>query len=587
MLPVRRPLRPARVRPRRRPHLRFRRSPRHLVGPLVVATASAGRSLRAGGRHPRAAAVTLVALTVAATAACSAARPAGAQPAPPTGPPTYVPPVDAPVVDPFRPPAGPYGPGNRGLEYGTAPGTTVRASADGTVSFAGPVGGTLHVTITHPDGIRTSYSFLATVDVVLGQAVHQGDVVGTTGGPLHLGARRGDAYFDPATLFTGVTHVELLPLEEAPAGATEAEIEAYALAQLSSPGLGLPLPGLDETVGWLHDTAAAGIDHLARIDPAGRSLAFARDLGERLLWPGPCSEGPPPSRPAAAAERRVAITVAGLGSTGDRAAIDDLRLDELGYDADASVRFSYAGGRTPASGRAYAGTVTARDYGSGDTQGDVDVAAGRLADLVEQVLAAEPGATVDLYAHSLGGLVARLALAELARRGAALDRLGLVATLGTPHRGADLATAVAAADARLVPHAALEAAGAALGVGVDPDAVVVHQLAEGSEVVTRLAGQGVPPGVDLVSIAARGDLVAAAPATEVEGAVNVTVPVAGLGAHGDLVGSDAATAELARALAGQPPGCESWYDAAADVFVGHGIALTEDATGLAVAGAGP
>ena len=47
---------------------------------------------------------------------------AGADP-----PPAYVPPVDAPVVDPFRPPAGPYGAGNRGLEYGTRPGTEVRA----------------------------------------------------------------------------------------------------------------------------------------------------------------------------------------------------------------------------------------------------------------------------------------------------------------------------------------------------------------------------------------------------------------------------------------------------------------------------
>ena len=27
------------------------------------------------------------------------------------------PPVDAPVLDPFRAPAGPYGPGNRGIEY--------------------------------------------------------------------------------------------------------------------------------------------------------------------------------------------------------------------------------------------------------------------------------------------------------------------------------------------------------------------------------------------------------------------------------------------------------------------------------------
>ena len=34
-------------------------------------------------------------------------------------PPLYTPPVDAPVVDPFRPPAGPYGSGNRGLDATT------------------------------------------------------------------------------------------------------------------------------------------------------------------------------------------------------------------------------------------------------------------------------------------------------------------------------------------------------------------------------------------------------------------------------------------------------------------------------------
>jgi murein DD-endopeptidase MepM/ murein hydrolase activator NlpD len=93
----------------------------------------------------------------------------------------HTPPVDAPVVDPFRPPAGPYGPGNRGIEYATRPGTAVRASAAGTVSFAGQVGGRLHVTVAHPGGVRTSYSFLATVAVGAGDAVAQGDVVGTAG----------------------------------------------------------------------------------------------------------------------------------------------------------------------------------------------------------------------------------------------------------------------------------------------------------------------------------------------------------------------------------------------------------------------
>src|SRR5213083_2919534 len=60
---------------------------------------------------------------------------------------TYVPPVDAPLVDLFRPPATPYGPGNRGIDYGTTPGQPVTAAADGEVVFAGRVGTGLHVVL--------------------------------------------------------------------------------------------------------------------------------------------------------------------------------------------------------------------------------------------------------------------------------------------------------------------------------------------------------------------------------------------------------------------------------------------------------
>src|SRR5436309_2035569 len=84
---------------------------------------------------------------------------------------TYRPPVDAPVVDPFRPPPEDWNAGNRGLEYATTPGTPVTASAAGQVVFAGQVGGTLHVVVLHDDGIRTSYSFLASI------SVHEGDKV--------------------------------------------------------------------------------------------------------------------------------------------------------------------------------------------------------------------------------------------------------------------------------------------------------------------------------------------------------------------------------------------------------------------------
>jgi murein DD-endopeptidase MepM/ murein hydrolase activator NlpD len=135
------------------------------------------------------------------------------------GPPRYRPPLDAPVVDPFRPPAQPWLAGNRGLEYQTVPGTPVGAIGPGLVVFAGPVAGQLHVTVLHPDGIRSSYAFLASVSVAVGDRVRTGDVVGTTGSSFHLGARVGATYIDPATLFgrvVGRASVFLVPAEGVP-----------------------------------------------------------------------------------------------------------------------------------------------------------------------------------------------------------------------------------------------------------------------------------------------------------------------------------------------------------------------------------
>src|SRR5439155_12501516 len=77
--------------------------------------------------------------------------------------------------------------------------------------FAGQVGGTLHVVVLHADGLRTSYSFLADIAVHRGDRVGAGQVVGTAGGPVHFGARAGDAYLDPASLFGGPPVVHLVP----------------------------------------------------------------------------------------------------------------------------------------------------------------------------------------------------------------------------------------------------------------------------------------------------------------------------------------------------------------------------------------
>lgn len=131
----------------------------------------------------------------------------------------HIPPVDAPVRDPYRPPATPYGPGNRGIEYATEPGTPVRASADGVVAFAGLIGADRYVSIDHPDGVRTSYSYLETIAVRAGEELRQGDVVGTAGDRLHFGARRNGEYFDPASLFDAVNtsrRARLVPIHDRP-----------------------------------------------------------------------------------------------------------------------------------------------------------------------------------------------------------------------------------------------------------------------------------------------------------------------------------------------------------------------------------
>ena len=143
------------------------------------------------------------------------AAPAGAWTAPPrygVAVVTYRPPVDAPVIDAFRPPAHIGAPGNRGLEYATRPGTAVRAAAPGIVSFAGKVGPDRHVTVAHPDGVRTSYSRLATVAVRSGQRVGAGHIVGTAGASLHFGARIGEAYVDPAVLLGATGRARLVPV---------------------------------------------------------------------------------------------------------------------------------------------------------------------------------------------------------------------------------------------------------------------------------------------------------------------------------------------------------------------------------------
>jgi murein DD-endopeptidase MepM/ murein hydrolase activator NlpD len=115
----------------------------------------------------------------------------------------YQPPVAGPITDHFRPPACTWCPGNRGIDYATVPGEPVVASERGVVTFAGQVGGQLFVVVSHPDGLRTTSAYLASVTVRVGQSVAQGQVLGYAAGSVHFGVRQGDRYLDPELLLDG------------------------------------------------------------------------------------------------------------------------------------------------------------------------------------------------------------------------------------------------------------------------------------------------------------------------------------------------------------------------------------------------
>jgi murein DD-endopeptidase MepM/ murein hydrolase activator NlpD len=143
---------------------------------------------------------------------------AGQVPGPEYG--AYVWPVRGPVIYPFEAPDSPYGAGHRGIDIAAPVATPVLASGPGRVAFAGPVAGGLFVSVDHPDGVRTTYSWLRAVSVRRGDAVRAGQPIGATGPGhpgrlpphLHFGARVGDVYIDPLLLLEGASVVGLIRL---------------------------------------------------------------------------------------------------------------------------------------------------------------------------------------------------------------------------------------------------------------------------------------------------------------------------------------------------------------------------------------
>jgi hypothetical protein len=541
------------------------------------------------------------------------APPAGATPASPVGrrapagrdAEQHIAPVDAPVVDGFRAPATPYGPGNRGLEYATAPGQTVVAPSTGTVVFAGQVAGALHVTVLDVDGIRSTCSFLATIAVHEGDRVVAGDPIGTTADHLFFSVRVGDQYVDPTLLLAmGRPHVRLVPETPEPA-APDAAAERRALAALTADQTDDQPDGLRErlgaAVGWARDKAVAIAEPVAsaatdvvkkavadlvartaadapiRLEEVSRHVATAALdwLGQRgECTPSGVQVAPPPGR-------HIAVLVAGLGSSSTAAAIDQLEVGSLGFAPADVVRFSYQGGRIPDAGGAESGSrgglhraLPAHAYTAADTLGDLHAAGERLLAMLDTVARAAPGVPIDVIAHSQGGIVTRVALAELATRPVtdrtrqAVDR---VVSLGAPYKGANLAGLANELESQPVGRAVITAVRAATGAGIDPSAVAVRQLAPGSALQHELERADLPAEIPITSLAARGDVVVPAPRARLAGATNVVVSVGALSDHNGLPGSSAVRREVALALAGRAPACQSLADAVADAASGFGI----------------
>lgn len=528
-------------------------------------------------------------LVVLATVVVVLPDPAGAAAGPPAGSATtaYRPPVAGPIVSGFALPAERWQPGNRGVDYAPEPGTPVTAAADGEVVFAGEVGGELHVTVRHPDGLRTSYSFLASVSVAVGQRVRAGDPVGVAGGPFHFGVREPDGtYLDPAALLAGILQPRPVLVPGTAEGAD-------------------PLVERRSLLETFIDTGVASAAALARA-AGGAALDAAGWAADQLAsaLQGDCTapgvEPPPPP------ERRIAVLVSGLGTSSDGNSAFEIDTRQLGYAGDDVVRFSYTAGRSPDDGNPYvAGDpglagIEVQEFDGRATQVPLEVSADRLTVLLEEIHRREPGVPVDVLAHSQGGVVARLALDRAGQEGTLPAEVENLVTLGSPHRGADAADAVAELRSTHTGTVATNVIAGEWFDPLDPNLPSIPQLTSSGGPLAEVRDRPLPAGVRFTSIGGRWDgivpgLRTADDAADRQVIVDVGSPMDPMGVHEQLTEDPRVTREVALALRGLPPTCEALLEMAADRIgpvvtagaersVGHaltGIAVVSDAASAA------
>lgn len=425
--------------------------------------------------------------------------------------PLLSPPVDAQITRRFEEPRMDWGPGHRGIDYGVAAGTGVRAATFGTISFAGSVAGILAVTIDHGRGLETTYSQLAEVSVDAGEVVAAGTWIGVAGeahseleGGLHLGVKLNGEYVDPEDHLGPVDASRAIHLTRLVHSVSEDSLLAEYLPRLPGSPFRpcVPTQPLDET--------------------------------------------PPP------ANDNLAVVIGGIASSTQGHPDDIFSVPaRLGYETADIFHFSYRGGD---------GHRLHEPYGPEDTWGDLRGYAADLAEQLRRVRAQHPGRAIDLIAHSQGGIVARYMLALAATEwDASMPPIENLITFSTPHRGAPLAGAAGDLRSSPVGRVALEAGSwlAERGkIRIDPSATAVDQLAPGSPLLDSLASTDTMFGTRVLALNLPNDPIVPADRAVWPGKETVTVPPTGwLAGHSAIVRSPFALASAYDFLRGGAPAC--------------------------------
>jgi pimeloyl-ACP methyl ester carboxylesterase len=277
-----------------------------------------------------------------------------------------------------------------------------------------------------------------------------------------------------------------------------------------------------------------------------------------------------------APDANLAVAVAGIGSKtagGVNADLYEYGPEELGYPHDRVFRFSYRGINGPHLHEPYRRT---------DTYRDLRLAARRLGHLLAALGKRFPGKDVDLFAHSQGGVVARLFLeSQRAAWDARFPRIDHFVTFSTPNQGAPLAQVANDLGSTEAGRPLLRAVSRWSQTGgpvPDPMSPAVTQLAPDSALQGQLARQDVSYGTQVLSLATPLDLMVPADRAALPGKLNRIVPPNGIWAHSAIVRSETARRIEYSFLRGGPVACRTWWDRHGSA-IGRGIDWVESHLG--------